>query len=345
MIMLTNQSTQMKTTPSAHMNRRFVKDFILPIPVCDPEYIEYYINLLDDVYDTKRKYAMFLDLHSRLGGDEEFFQYSSKVQKDALDFIKNSDSYQRFISDSKELFSGCRWIADSVPKGQVYKGVNDGKRFFSIDLVKANYQALRYYSKNIIGSSDLILGTDNFNDFIRKFTDEPYFAEAKKFRQVIFGNMNPKRQQKIQKYIINQVLEYLLGNKFFSEDDLRDYTSDEIVFLINDDTPMDDIYSHLVAKEKELDINLHKDTYTLRWLRRRGEKAEEKATKIFAREFDDGRVDFKNVESSLIPQVYKHYKGIEDLDEKDLLFYHSNGMLAQYKYPIDWLPEKIIFVD
>ena len=200
--------------PSAHLNRLFVKDFLLPVPVCEPEYIEYYINLLDDIYDSKRKYAMFLDLYERLGEDDEkFFVYGAEIQKKALDLLKESPAYNKFIGDSRELFSGYKWLTTNVPKGQVYRGVNDGKRFLSVDLVKANYQALWYYTRILNeqtpADDDLVLGTDSFEDFIRKFTDEDYYVEAKKFRQVIFGNANPKRQQKIQRYIIDNILSFL----------------------------------------------------------------------------------------------------------------------------------------
>ena len=326
--------------PSAHLNKRFVKDFQLPIPVCDPEYIEYYIDLLDDVYDTKRKYDMFLDLHHRLGGDEEFFVYGADIQKKALEIVKESPAYQKFIGDTRDLFSGYKWLVNNAPKGQVYKASSDGQRFLSIDLVKANYQALRYYTREILqqapSENDLILGSSTFDEFIRKFTDEPYYAEAKKFRQVIFGNANPKRQQKIQRYIIDNILSFLLNEGLFAEDNLKDYTSDEIVFVIDDKTPIQTVFAELRKKEKEWHIDLHLDTYTLRWLKKKSDDANEKANKIFAREFDDGRVDFKNVEASLVPQVLKHYNGINDINGKDLMFYNSNGLLARYLSPVEW---------
>ncbi len=327
--------------PTAHLNRRFVKDFLLPVPVSEPEYIEYYIDLLDDVYDSKRKYAVFLDLFARLGcDDEKFFVYGADIQNRALDVVKDSPAYKKFIGDTSDLFSGYKWLTTNVPKGQVYRGVNDGRRFLSIDLVKANYQALWYYTRVMNEQSpsddDLILGTDTFDGFIRKFTDEDYYAEAKKFRQVIFGNANPKRQQKIQRYIIDNILSFLLNEGFFAEKDLKDYTSDEIVFAIDDNTPVQPIFDALHEKEREWRIRLHLDTYTLRWLKKEGEDVNSKADKIFVREFDDGRVDFKNVEASLVPQAYKHYKGITDITEKDLMFYNSNGLLARYMKPLKW---------
>ena len=325
--------------PSAHMNRRFIKDFQLPIPVAEPEYIEYYIDLFDEVYDTKRKYAMYRDLHARLGGDEPFFVYSKNIQEKAIEIIKKSPAYDAFIHDTRDLFSGYTWLVKQTPKGQVFKGVNDGKRFLSIDLAKANYQALRYYTRNILNrppaEDDIILGTNSFHEFIQKFTDEPYFAEAKKFRQVIFGNMNPKRQQTIQKYIINELLAYLLDSGVVSEKKLKDYTADEIVFMIDDSVDQNVLLEKVKEKQAEMDVELHLEPYTLRWLGRAGDQDDAKGSGFFVREFGNGKVDFKCVEGGLMPQVYKRYKGLS-LCDKDLLFYANNGMLAKYLKPLQW---------
>lgn len=324
--------------PLAHTNKRFIKDFLLPFPVADPEYIFYYVNLFDEVYHSKEKYDMYLTLFNKLGGDENFFLYSKEIQEAALNKIKNSPAYDSFIHDTCDLFSGYKWLATNVPKGQVYKGINDGKKFLSIDLVKANYQALKYYTRNILdlpaNEDDLILGTNSFDEFIRKFTEEEYFMKAKKFRQVIFGNMNPKRQQTIQKYIINEILAYLFTNNLIPKENLKDYTSDEIVFEITN-IDIQDILDDLKWLQSEMKIDLHLDIYTLKWLKKKGDNENSKEG-FFVREFDDGRIDFKGIENSLMPQVYKHYKGMFDLREEDLLFYASNGMLARYVKPIEW---------
>ena len=320
-----------------HTYKRFVKDFVLPIPICNNDSFYYYIDLFDKVYNTVAKYNMFVDLWLRLGGNEEFFQYGAKVQNDALDKIKNSPAYNDFINDTRDLFSGYKWLASSLPKGQVYKVGNDGRQFLSIDLVKANYQALKYYTRHILNlpksKNDLVLGTSTFDEFISEFTDEQYYKEAKKFRQVVFGNMNPKRQQKIQKYIINEILTFLFDNAYFTEKELKDYTSDEIVFDITDmdNTKLGNIIEKLKELQETMNVNLHIDIYKLHVL-----QAKEKVNPMFIREFSTGEIDFKCVENNLMPQVYKHYFGITDIKEEDLMFYAQNGLLAHYDKPLTW---------
>lgn len=69
---------------------------------------------------------------------------------------------------------------------------------------KANFTALRHYNKDIVG------GKDTYEDFLGMFTDENYFKESKYIRQVIFGNVNPKRQITYEKFLMDKVLVKLL---------------------------------------------------------------------------------------------------------------------------------------
>ena len=182
-----------------------------------------------------------------------------------------------------------------------------------------------------------MLGTDTFEQFIANFTHEEYFVRAKKFRQVIFGNMNPKRQQKIQKYLIDKILVALLESGCFAEKDLRDYTSDEIVFECNVtsmSTSIMQVIEHVVQQEE---LDLHVDMYTLKWMQCLGDGNVSGMNHFFVREFDDGRVDFKGVENKLMPQVYKRYCGNSVYCKEDFLFYDSNGLIAQYVTPLEFV--------
>lgn len=312
---------------SVHSKRRFVKDFMLPISVCDSPYFEYFLSLYQDVFATKTKYEMFVDLVNRLGGEEQFFQYSSKIQQEAIEKMKTMDSYKNFIEDTSDLFSGYKWTFNKIPKGQVYKSDSDGKRFFSIDIEKGNYSALRYYSMNIAKENDaynnLILGSHSFDEFISNFTDEEYFKQAKKFRQVIFGNINPKRQQTIQKFIINNILNFVVYNKIFDINQLKDYTSDEIIFE-------GDISEENMQKLKQftdyMNVNMHFEKFTIKRL---------PPQNIYVKKMDNGNVEFKCVENSIMPQVYKKYFNYELL-ENDLVFVSSNGQLAKYLKPLEF---------
>lgn len=63
----------------------------------------------------------------------------------------------------------------------------DGAFFFSLDLKKVNYHVLKFYYPN------LVLNTHTYEDFIGQFTEFDYIRKSKYIRQVIFGNLNPKK--------------------------------------------------------------------------------------------------------------------------------------------------------
>ena len=58
------------------------------------------------------------------------------------------------------------------------------------------------------------MGCENYKELVSKFTEIKPFIESKQIRQVIFGHLNPKRQQTIQKYMMNLVVEILDKNGF-----------------------------------------------------------------------------------------------------------------------------------
>lgn len=314
---------------STHINRRFLKDYNIPIPVAEPEYLQYYLDLYDNVYHTNDLYEVFSELVDRLGDEEAFFVYGKKVCESAIEKMKNAPAYIDFINDKTDLFKGHKWSCLDVPKGQVYKEENDGKYFISIDLVKANYQALRYYTRTIIGKpqseDDLVLGTTTFDQFISHFTNEEYYKGAKKFRQVVFGNINPKRQQTIQRYIIEKILLAILDSNLYSKAQLKDYTSDEIVFISDSAEYIRQSMSTIDNVAKTLGVDIHLDGFKLVRLN---------PYDFYVREMFDGAVSFKCIESSLMPQAIKHYFGINTLNDKDLTFYNSNGLLARYINPL-----------
>lgn len=318
-------------TITAHGRRRFVKDFLLPIPVCEDSCFNYYINLYENVLGSKTKYKMFTDLIEKLGGEESFFQYGSRIQQEAIEKMKGMESYKRFIGDTSNLFSGYKWTFNNVPKGQVYKSIGDKKRFFSIDIAKANYSALRYYSTKITKEEDtkdnLILGSHNFDEFISNFTEEEYFKQTKKFRQVLFGNINPKRQQTIQKYIINNILNFIIDNGIFELSQLKDYTSDEIIF---EGEISEDNLKKLKQLTKDMDVDMHFEGFTLKRLN---------PYDMYVKEMDDGSVEFKCIENNLMTQAYKHYFGM-DIVYEDLLFVANNGLLAKYLKPLEFESEE-----
>lgn len=207
------------------LRRRFVKDYNLPINIVDSPYFEYYMRTYD--WFPKEEYENLVnDIDERFDGNinawlEEYAEIRDKI----ITFVENSNSYKEFNSCDMKQFA----IPDdlkNIPDLNIYNQSSVGKTYLSIDLKKANFQALSHYNSNIV------LKAESYEDFIGMWCDSEYFKKSKYTRQVIFGKLNPKRTITYEKWLMSQIKE-----KFESEFDTRNlklvaFKSDEIIYEV-----------------------------------------------------------------------------------------------------------------
>jgi len=296
---------------SRNLLRRFVKDFSLPIQLVQEPYFEYYLRLYDRIFETEKLFRLLVETVNKCGRKEQFFQTANRMQEEIIEAVSRTAKYQEFSNDRLERFS----VPEGMEKGSIYIPENDGKYFASFDLKKANYNALKFYHP------DIVLGTRNYDEFIGRFTELEYFKKAKHLRQVIFGNLNPKKQAKIQKYLIGQLLEPI--GVHLPKEKIKATTHDEIVVELEHPDEYfcnADLKEAVERKKAELGIELNTDVFLLRQL---------KPFPYYVKEhYCRAKVEFKAVPSIFMPQVVKHYFG-EEIEEYDLLFYHE-GQIAKF---------------
>ncbi len=163
---------------------------------------------------------------------------------------------------------------------------------------------------------ELVMNADTYEDMIGQVTDYDYFKKSKYLRQVIFGNLMPKRQQKIQKYVISEYIE--LFNEKFDITDIKASPPDEFVFEYVDGMNFDDIE---IDKFCKYPFTIEK--FTLQCVENRP---------FFVKEYDNGKIEFKGVPSYLFMQVYKKYLD-EPINYYDRLFYYE-GYMATFNEDI-----------
>ena len=287
------------------LKQRFVKDYNLPINIFEDDLFEYYLKELDEQYDTIKKYESFKDFLNKYETQEDFFQASTKIIDNILEYVSNKEDYKKLELDRLEKLNQVK----NCPSKNIYNLENVGNYYISLDLIKANFQALKKYSKKIV------FNCETYEDFISKFTNEDYLKNSKQIRQVVFGNLLPKKQQIIQKDIMFGIFNTLLENDIKN---IVSVMSDEIVIQCENKEDMDfkkNKISQLDFKGFEIRI----DAYKLNNIHNR---------KYFVREFDDGTFDFKCIPSNLLLQAYKIYLN-QPLKPEDLMFFHE-GVKAQY---------------
>lgn len=308
------------------LKQRFVKDYGLPIDVYEKDLFAYYIEELDAQYGTKSKLKEFENFLNRLGDQELFFTESTKLIDNVIAYVSQKESYKELELQRLDLLDKPNYPSTK----DIYNLENVGSYFVSIDLVKANFQALKRFS------SKLVSNKDNYEEFLGKFTDEDYFKKSKQIRQVVLGNLMPSKQQTICKEMINTIYNKLIESGL-NKNKIATVMTDEIVIKCDNENDMQKVKNFVISlhpnrlsieaigsiecKLENLDIRV--EAFKLNNIEGR---------KFFVKEFDDGKLDFKCIPSKVFLQAYKQYMGIE-LKDEDLMFHHD-GSLAKYVEPI-----------
>jgi hypothetical protein len=293
------------------LRKRFVKDYKLPITVLQDPYFEYYIQLYQGLFGSKDKYEVFCALVEKLGGEGPFFAAANKVINSAVESIKEGGKWDKFRTFDMNDYA----VDASVTKGSVYRADFDGFQFVSIDLVKANFQALNHFDP------ELVLGVETYAEFLAYFTSEPYFVESKQIRQVIFGNANPKRQQAIQRHLMGSVVEAVKSQGWT----VVSATSDEVNIIVAPDLLLVDAVEYLedTMKKKCSDLDLHIRAFTLDKI---GDKP------YFKKAYLDGTYELKGVPGHYFAEVYRRVLG-DKPTEYDMLTYYD-GRIVQFREPL-----------
>lgn len=209
------------------LKERFCKDCNIPIRIFREPYFEDRILLYDSQYNTIEKWETFIEELEKYVNEQEYFEDYNRIKDTAINDIKRSDGYNRFINHDMNEF---RIKHNDLPSKDVYKPNNVGRRFISIDMKQANFNALKYYSEDIFNNAK------TWEGFISKYTDNKHIINSKYIRQVILGNCCARRQVTYEKYLMSQVLIYLLDHNIIIKDDVEVFSNDEIVIGVRDNS-------------------------------------------------------------------------------------------------------------
>ena len=304
-------------TLSNSIKVRFLKDFKIPIQVVQEPFFSYAIETLDPVLNTQGKLDLLIDIVSNLGNEELFFAESNHVKKTIIDTVQATPSYRQLQQDKLEKYDISK--DNQVKQADIYHMGNVNKTFISLDLKHANFNVMKMYD------TSLVMGFDSYESLVGSISQFEYFKQSKYLRQVIFGNMLPKKQQKLQKWVMSQLIHMLHTDIGIAMEDFVSASADEVLFVIdpeNADKFVEMINRKLSGNETTKEF--------ASWVRVESFKLESIGNKtFFVKRFMDNSVDFKGIPSFLFMQVFKKY--IEENEEElDRVFYHE-GFMATFK--------------
>ena len=201
------------------LRKHYCKHFAPQIKIYDSPYFESRLELFGVTNDYREFINYVTNNYKTI---EDYLNHYNQVQEEAIKFIKSKATYDKFIHDDMNYYS----VKNDITSNSIYKDCNNGRRFISIDMISANFSALKYYEPAIFPRCN------KYSDFIKQFTDNPYFIKSKRLRQIIFGNCNPKRQMTFEKYIMNIFLEKI--SQFIDISNVVSLSNDEIVIDVTD---------------------------------------------------------------------------------------------------------------
>ena len=303
------------------LKQRFVKDYNLPINVFDERLFNYYIELYDFFPKEKWENLKSLIDEKYNGNVELWLDYCAKVRDDAINYVMGTQKYFDFNNCDLSKYK----LSKNIGEHSYYTESTDGCRFISIDLKKANFQALKYVG---------VIEESNYDELIEKVGGDDYIKGSKYLRQVIFGKMNPGRTVTVEKYIMEKIMKYAdevlpFGFELYSQN------SDELVYKLNSNSFVGDIKIICPVLEKVVLDNLNIEV--------RVEYVEVEKLPIvncngnnidaFVRtNLNTGETILKKASTTFYPQIYKLWKGLS-IEDRDLIFY-DNDQLAKFLEPL-----------
>ncbi len=297
------------TMISDAMVHRFLKDFSISLPVERKEFLDYYLETFDSYFDMKNKFDIFMKCRSYFANDEHFYTYRNRVVEQILSYIESHKKYIEFNNCNCKFDEGL--LTTKLHNRDIFNLENVGKTFLSIDLVSGNFTAMKHFDK------DLVKHAETWKEFMHIFSEFDYFAEAKHFRQVLLGKLNPKRIMRYERLLLERdILKFIIDDdkNNLKLEHIVSHNYDEIIFEVDKDF---DECSVNVPESYKNDVHIEKfvleniTPYKM-FIKRNGTK-----------------MKFKCVNSKLFPQVYKHVMGLP-LHEKDMYFISDTGHLSKY---------------
>ena len=211
---------------------RDVKGFckLMDISVPEYEHFDYYINQfskLEKWKNIKKLIKIYEEAEEKYG---DLYEYRLKKSNEIIEYLKNTRAYNELQDDN---------LLPDLPTTKNFEYSED-KKYISIDINKANWVVLKKYDPEFAPE----LG-DSYEDFISKFDVPEIFNHSKQLRQYIFGNINPKKQGKAQRFVTQSIL-----NKYNHLNlDIACIKNDEVIYSFESFNQIEEI---LTSVDREI---------------------------------------------------------------------------------------------
>lgn len=321
--------------------KHFIRDYNLPIQNTDINYKDYYLNLYDDLFDTKHKYKVFCDALAQFKDEADYNCYRHKIAETLSDLMrlntttnaKADDNVSQYVH--RDIYEGANCTKGlCINESKLYKPDNHNKYYLSIEISQPQYQGIRYWMNTV--TDNHIFTSETFEKFMGKITPIEHFYISPGFMRFmsdyhILGRMCHCG------ILINKICMYLMNyykieesaiTAFVTDSLCREFDSDTYKIIVGTDNYYTDDKCQQIVEDikRELDINVTVDSFKLLYV----------GNDSYVEEHSDSsthKVGFKCT-NSVLPQLYKAYYN-QPLTDEDLLV-EVDGSIAKFETPLKW---------
>jgi hypothetical protein len=192
----------------------FCKIFDISVP--DLAHFDYYVDQLsklDRHKDIRELISLYEDAENGFG---DLFDFRMKKSIEIIEFLQNTRAYSDLNLDN---------LIKDYPTSKTFQ-FDDSKKYISIDMRKANWTVLKSYDPPFLNELP-----STYDDLLDRFGMPEIFKRSKSLRQFIFGNINPRRQGKVQRTIIQEIINQFSGLDGIT---LECTKNDEVIYSYTD---------------------------------------------------------------------------------------------------------------
>ena len=169
--------------------KSFCKLFDLNVPsYADFDYYKNLYSRLDRWKNMDELISLYEKAEEQI---EDIYKYRLEKTEEIINFIKTTRAFNDLNDDT---------MIPDLPTNKNFE-YSEGVKYLSIDIKMANWESLKKYDPSFVNE----LG-DTYSDLLNKFDVPEVFHRSKQLRQYIFGNLNPKRQIKAQRVMIEDLM-------------------------------------------------------------------------------------------------------------------------------------------
>lgn len=170
-----------------------IKSFCKLFDLNVPSYVDFdYYKSLYSRLDRWKNMDELISLYEKAESEiEDIYKYRLDKTDEIIEFVKTTRSFNDLNDDT---------MLPDLPTNKNFE-YSEGVKYLSIDIKMANWESLKKYDPSFVNE----LG-DTYSDLLNKFDVPEVFHHSKQLRQYIFGNLNPKRQIKAQRVMVEDLM-------------------------------------------------------------------------------------------------------------------------------------------